>query len=332
MPWPPRANRRAGPGRRAGRTRLDADRQRFRMAQHRPDAVRRQVRTSRDHDDPGTCGGSDARRDRDRDRGGDRAIRLAASPNCAGRIPVELPGRCCAMVTSASPAITGISKDGVMTYRTIVVELQADRFPAARLTAARALARRFGASLVGLHVMPPPFVPALWEGGGAVYLGPEIIATQTKAIQETKQRVKALFEEICGADPAVTWREDEGEPGRRVAEVARSADLVITTSAQAASDATPDLAEALLTTCRRAGVGAAAELCGRWRAYSSRRLGRLARGHPCSSCRAALPPGGPDSCPVRHWGAGRRGSGRRGPHAAAPWRAGGAGARGRLGQ
>ena len=135
-----------------------------------------------------------------------------------------------------------------MSYRTIVVELQADRFPAARLTAARALAQRFGASLVGMHVMPPPFVPALWEGGGAVYLGPEIIATQTKAIQETKQRVKALFEEICGADPAVTWREEEGEPGRRVAEVARSADLVITTSAQAASDATPDLVEALLTT------------------------------------------------------------------------------------
>jgi nucleotide-binding universal stress UspA family protein len=135
-----------------------------------------------------------------------------------------------------------------MIYRTIVVELQADRFPAARLTAARALAHRFGATLFGLHVMPPPFVPALWEGGGAVYFGQEIIATQTKAIQETKQRVKALFEEICGADPAMTWREDEGEPGRRVAEAARSADLVITTSAQAASDATPDLVEALLTT------------------------------------------------------------------------------------
>ena len=167
-------------------------------------------------------------------------------------VPESAPCACLsrsmlAVVTSASPAITGISKDGVMTYRTIIVELQADRFPAARLTAARALARRFGASLVGLHVMPPPFVPALWEGGGAVYLGPEIIATQTKAIQETKQRVKALFEEICGADPAVSWREEEGEPGRRVAEVARSADLVITTSAQAASDSPAGLAEGLLT-------------------------------------------------------------------------------------
>ena len=60
--------------------------------------------------------------------------------------------------------------------------------------------------------------------------------------------MKALFEEICGADPAVAWREEEGEPGRRLAEAARSADLVITTSAQGASDATPDLVEALLTT------------------------------------------------------------------------------------
>ena len=55
-----------------------------------------------------------------------------------------------------------------MTYRTIIVELQPDRFPAARLTAARALAQRFGAALVGMHVMPPPYVPVLWEGGGAV--------------------------------------------------------------------------------------------------------------------------------------------------------------------
>ena len=60
--------------------------------------------------------------------------------------------------------------------------------------------------------------------------------------------MKALFEEICGADPAVAWREEEGEPGLRLAEVARSADLVITTSAQEESDAIPDHLEALLTT------------------------------------------------------------------------------------
>ena len=75
-----------------------------------------------------------------------------------------------AVVTSEAPTITGIRKDGVMTYRTIVAELQADRFPAARLTAARAVAQRFGATLVAMHVMPPPVVPALWEGS-AVYLG-----------------------------------------------------------------------------------------------------------------------------------------------------------------
>ena len=158
-----------------------------------------------------------------------------------------------------------------MSYRTIVVELQADRLPAARLAAACALAQRFKATLVGLHVTPPPFVPALWEGGGAVYFGPEIIATQTKAIQETKQRVHSLFEGICGADPAVTWREGEGEPGRRVAEAARSADLVITTSAQAASDATPEPCGGVADGPRRAGVGVAAELCRRWRASSPRR-------------------------------------------------------------
>ena len=59
-----------------------------------------------------------------------------------------------------------------MGYRTILVELQADRSPAARLSVACAMARRFDAHLIGLHVAPEPYVPVLWEGGGAVYLGP----------------------------------------------------------------------------------------------------------------------------------------------------------------
>ena len=49
-----------------------------------------------------------------------------------------------------------------MSYRTIVVELQADRAPAARLNAAHAVARRFEASLVGLHVVAGPVMPTIW--------------------------------------------------------------------------------------------------------------------------------------------------------------------------
>ena len=49
-----------------------------------------------------------------------------------------------------------------MSYRTIVVELQADRAPAARLNAAHAVARRFEASLVSLHVVAGPVMPTIW--------------------------------------------------------------------------------------------------------------------------------------------------------------------------
>lgn len=135
-----------------------------------------------------------------------------------------------------------------MSYRTIVVELQADRSPAARLTAARAMARRFEASLVGLHVVAGPVMPTIWEGGGAVYIGAEIIDAQLKAIDETRQRMKALVEEICEVDRAVTWRELDGDPGRAVAEAARTADLVITTRDQGSSSESAEIASALVTT------------------------------------------------------------------------------------
>ena len=91
-------------------------------------------------------------------------------------------------------------------------------------------------------------MPTIWEGGGAVYIGAEIIDAQLKAIDETKQRMKALVEEICGVDRAVTWCELEGDPGRGVAEAAHTADLVITTRDQASSSETAGLAPTLVTT------------------------------------------------------------------------------------
>ena len=46
-----------------------------------------------------------------------------------------------------------------MVYRTILVELADDRGLEPRLQVAQTLAGRFGAALIGLHVMPPPFIP-----------------------------------------------------------------------------------------------------------------------------------------------------------------------------
>jgi nucleotide-binding universal stress UspA family protein len=116
-----------------------------------------------------------------------------------------------------------------MAYRTILVDLTADGPVEARLDVARSLASRFDAVLVGVHVVPELFTPLpIWEGGGSVYMLPEVIEAQRKVNQEAKERVRAAFDRACGADPTATWREAEGDPVRLLAEAAHASDLVIT--------------------------------------------------------------------------------------------------------
>ena len=116
-----------------------------------------------------------------------------------------------------------------MTYCTILVDLTADGPVEARLDVARSLAARFDAVLVGVHVVPELFTPLpIWEGGGSVYIRPEVIEAQRKVNQEAKDRVRAAFDRACGVDPTATWREAEGDPVRVLAEAAHASDLVIT--------------------------------------------------------------------------------------------------------
>ncbi len=115
-----------------------------------------------------------------------------------------------------------------MSYRTILVELQAERPVEIRLKTARTLAHRFEALLIGMHVVPEPFVPTFWEGGGAVYIAPEIIQAQQRANQEAKKHVRAIYDRLC-AHPDLVWQEAEGDPGRLLVEAAHGSDLLITT-------------------------------------------------------------------------------------------------------
>jgi nucleotide-binding universal stress UspA family protein len=116
-----------------------------------------------------------------------------------------------------------------MTYRTILVDLTADGPVEVRLDVARSLASRFDAVLLGVHVMPELFTPLpIWEGGGSVYIPPEVVEAQRKANQQAKELVRAAFDRACGTDPKVTWREAEGDPVRLLAEAAHGSDLVIT--------------------------------------------------------------------------------------------------------
>jgi nucleotide-binding universal stress UspA family protein len=116
-----------------------------------------------------------------------------------------------------------------MAYRTILTDLSADEAAEPCLHLARALAARFGATLVGVHVMPEPFVPTAWQGGASVYLDPEVIEAQRRVNLRVKERVQAIFQRVCGADPDAIWREGQGDPIDLVVRAARATDLVVTT-------------------------------------------------------------------------------------------------------
>jgi nucleotide-binding universal stress UspA family protein len=133
-----------------------------------------------------------------------------------------------------------------MSYRTILVEVADDSALEARLRAARALAGRFDAVLIGMHAMPSPFVPmALGDGSG--YFGPELIEAQRAANLQIRDRVQAVFRDVCGGGVEAVWREAEGEPGSLLAAAARTADLVLARQAAAGSADAADVLDQLVT-------------------------------------------------------------------------------------
>jgi nucleotide-binding universal stress UspA family protein len=132
-----------------------------------------------------------------------------------------------------------------MGYRTILVEVADDSALESRLQAARTLAGRFDAVLIGMHVMPSPFVPvALGDGA---YLAPELIEAQREGNRQIKEKVAAIFRSVCGAGEGAIWQEAEGDPGRLIAAAARTADLLLARQAKAGSADAPDLLDQLVT-------------------------------------------------------------------------------------
>jgi nucleotide-binding universal stress UspA family protein len=131
-----------------------------------------------------------------------------------------------------------------MGYRTILVELADDRGLESRLQVAQTLAGRFGAALIGLHAMPPLFIPGAY-GEAAAYLGPDLIEAQRAANQETRERVRATFGKLCGA--GAIWQEAEGARGALLAAAASTADLVLASRAKAESTDPPDVLDQLVT-------------------------------------------------------------------------------------
>jgi nucleotide-binding universal stress UspA family protein len=134
-----------------------------------------------------------------------------------------------------------------MAYRTILVELADDSGLEARVQTARALGRRFDAVLVGMHVMPPPFIPGSY-GEAAAHLGPDLIEAERVTNQGIRTRVQAVFRNLCGEGANAIWQEAEGDRGDLLAEAAHTADLVLASRVGGEGTDAPDVLDQLVTT------------------------------------------------------------------------------------
>jgi nucleotide-binding universal stress UspA family protein len=133
-----------------------------------------------------------------------------------------------------------------MVYRTILVDLANDSGLEPRLQVARNLAGRFDAVLVGMHVMLPPFIPGAY-GEAAAYVGTDLIEAQRAANQEIRDRVHAVFRNLCGEGANALWQEAEGYRDDLLAEAAKTADLVLASRAKAGGTEVPDVLDRLVT-------------------------------------------------------------------------------------
>ena len=133
-----------------------------------------------------------------------------------------------------------------MAYRTILVELAHDSGLEARLQVALILAKRYYAVLIGMHVMPPPFILTPYAEAAA-FMGPDLIERERAAIRKIRDRVHAVFQNFCGKEANVLWREAEGSRDDLLAEAAYTADLVLASRAKAGSNDAPDVLDQLVT-------------------------------------------------------------------------------------
>lgn len=115
-----------------------------------------------------------------------------------------------------------------MAYKTILAYFSAEDRAAALIGVATAMARRHGAHVIGLYVVPAPRVmPAV-----GMHIPPEVIDNQRIYFRDEATRIEALFEAALGKEDLVReWRTVEAHDpvtARVVVEHARMCDLVVT--------------------------------------------------------------------------------------------------------
>src|SRR5665213_1757408 len=111
-----------------------------------------------------------------------------------------------------------------MTFKDILIHVDSTPASAIRLGLGLTLARRFGARITGLHIVPDPEVPPYFKPSAVERIA-EIYrenAGEAERLAETNFR-----EATKNADVVIAWRSISGDLTRLLAEQARFSDLLL---------------------------------------------------------------------------------------------------------
>lgn len=128
-----------------------------------------------------------------------------------------------------------------MPFKTILVHLNDRRRAEHLLRPAIALARRWSAHLIGLHVYPS--IPQLSAFGARI--GGEVVGSIVGAARQESEQVHAIFARMTANQPFVAEWQAVKSMGADIAEIVmergRAADLIVASQADADWDLTPIL-------------------------------------------------------------------------------------------
>jgi len=108
-----------------------------------------------------------------------------------------------------------------MSYRSILVQIDIDGAPEARIRFGMEVARRFDAALIGFCAAQPH--PAVAPMDGAIMAG-ELVRREAEEIQAGLDAVARVFAGMAGE---ASFRGMVGDPTRSLIELARQADLIV---------------------------------------------------------------------------------------------------------
>ena len=114
-----------------------------------------------------------------------------------------------------------------MSFRTILVQCDADEKLPLRLAVAAGLAERFGSHLVGLHALLPFQPPVVFGGGVVVQMGDFYALHLGKTKADEAAAAAAFTEATKGKEILTEWRVVDGLLDDKLVAQSRYADLVV---------------------------------------------------------------------------------------------------------